>query len=94
MTSGVPTTNIAPVQHGKLAIMPYIRTMHSTHKGLQKLNGISDGARTAHVLLTFTSGALISVGKFCDNGCDMKINSGHLNIYEKGKHLMTVPRKI
>ena len=33
-------TNIVPVKYGKFKIIPYGNTMHSTHKGMLKINGI------------------------------------------------------
>ena len=89
MTSKVPATNTVPVQHGKVAIIPHGNTMHSTKKGLLKTKVISDYTRTVHVFPGLKSGALISLGKLCDDVYDMTINSRNLNIYKKVQHLMT-----
>ena len=82
MNAGLPTKDTVPVQHGKVAIIPYVNTMHSTHKGILKPNGISDDVRTTHVLTGLKSGALVSLGKIYDDRCDMVINRRHLKIYK------------
>ena len=91
MTIKVPTTNIIPVQHGKVAIIPYENKNNATHKGLLKLNGISDNVRIAHIFPGTIAGALVSLGNLYDDRCNMTINIIYLNIYKKGQHLMTGP---
>ena len=83
MTTKVPATNIAPVQYGKVTIIIDFNTIHSTHKELLKLNIISDDAGTAHLFPGLKSGALISLGNICDDGCDITINSRQLNIHKR-----------
>ena len=63
--------------------------IHSTHKGILKLNFIPDGARTAHIFLGLKLGTLISLDNIYDDGFNMTINIRHLRIYKIGQHLMT-----
>ena len=83
MNTKAQAKNIFPVQYGKVAIIPDVNTTQSTYKGLIKLNCISDDRRTAHLFPIIKSGANISLGKLCDDGCDMTINSRQLKINKR-----------
>ena len=57
--------------------------MYSTKNKIVELKFISDIVHTSHVFPIIISVALVSLGKIYDDGCNMTINSRHLNIYKR-----------
>lgn len=57
--------------HGPTVLLPDNTKMHTSESGSLPFPGLSDTAKQAYIYPKLQSASLISVGKLCDDGCDV-----------------------
>jgi hypothetical protein len=67
-------------------------TMVSTHECELHLPGLPLEARRAHIVPALSSPPLISMGVFCDAGCDVHLNKEVATVEYEGRTVLTGPR--
>ena len=81
-------THITPAT-SKHITLPDGSNLSATHKGFLPLpNLLSDQAREAHMLPNLQSAFLISIGKLCDDGCQVKFEKHSMNVYKKNSLIL------
>ena len=67
--------------------------MQVTHRSILNLNPLlTQAARTAHVFPHLQSGALISIGKLCNDGCIATFTAAHISVVKDGLTVLEVNR--
>ena len=72
--------------------LPDGSTINSTHVGDLDIPELPPEARTAHIFPDLKHHALISIGIFCDHGCDVHFQNHKVSVLYKGKEILQGPR--
>ena len=86
-----PCRNKFKTTQGPWVILPYGRLMQATHKAELHLSPlISTSSKTAHIFPHLKSGALISIGKICDDGCTSTLTANTMKVKKLGEVVLEV----
>ena len=75
-----PCTNRQSTDNGIKVTLPYGTSIQASHTALLDLPNLPPNARTAHIFPDLNNTILISIGQFCDNGCEARFTQHHVNI--------------
>ena len=70
-------------------ILPDGSEIQSTHTALLNIPSLPIKAREAHLFPTLSSGSLISMGLFCDQGCEVKFTAAKVVVERDGATVVT-----
>ena len=80
--------NIQPTTSNPI-ILPDKTTIHATHTGELPLHpSFSKNGKTAKILPQLTSASLISIGKLCDNNCQVTFDKSKMCLYKNNQEIM------
>jgi hypothetical protein len=68
--------------------MPNGTSIQSSHTCDLLITELTPQSRKAHVLPGLVHNSLISVGRLCDNGCDVTFNKEAVSVMNNGKFVM------
>ena len=89
-----PCVNKFKTQKGSRLILPDGSFMQATYKAEINLSPLlSTRSKTAHTFPHLQSGALISIGKICVDGCTATLTSIHMKVEKKVEVVLEGPRK-
>ena len=83
-----PVTNIIPLTDGLEAALPDGKTIKATHQAQLDLPTLSEEAKTAYIFPNLKSGPIISLGAFCDDGCEINLTKSEIKVKKKGTTIM------
>ena len=73
-------------------VLPDGSEIQSTHTALLNIPSLPTKAREAHLFPSLTSGSLISMGLFCDQGCKVTFTADEVVVKRGGQTIVTGPR--
>ena len=85
--------NIQHADPGINVLCPNGKFIKFTHNADLNYPNLPQGSAACHICLHLVSGSLISIGKFCDVGCNTNIDARSLAISRYGNKVLTGTRK-
>ncbi len=87
-----PYTDLKVTNNPIKVIMPSGDSIASTHTCQVTIPGVEPGTRQGHILPELAH-SLVSIGKFCDDGCTAVFSRDHCKIYRNNTCILTGPRE-
>ena len=77
---------------GLSVALPDLSTLTSSKKGILPIPGLSETAKTAHILPGLCSASLLSLGQLCDDGCEIVLSKNNIIINKNNITITTGKR--
>ena len=85
---GTPVHNIRVAQTPIIITNPNGAMMQSTHTAEMYIPDLPTAAKTGHIVPELASSPLLSIGQFCDAGCDVTFTAGDVVVRLNNKVIL------